>query len=388
MRNLTHLNVPKDSSASFPFNTIQNETATQEGTPVYRELYGDVLTNIWKIIDSAGIEFTGTEDSDYSQYQLLDALRKFTNELNDIEKNISLLNNVWVVDLDLSILPNKYVFIANSSNDWDSSINYQFKGSGDSLLGVTSVNGFKAGDEVVVVLDSSGVRIYSLSFLAADSSESYNFLASPLSFNNTETVYYLNNGVLFTNGSAVYNIQESIIDLEQNNNLILSDAIVFNTKLICLVYDSLNLSYRVFTFNTSDLSTPLECVYNGFNVVSGENFHVYMYSDGESVYFTNGFNTTSNDYTLFKTVLNLASNTLTYTASIPLNPTVFKKTTNTVILNNKLYHFIGVDLKSHDLSTLTATTIFDNYSLFSGVLFSFNSEVLFSVNGVTTKFII
>ena len=63
MKNLTHLDVPKDIQAKFPFGTIQNETPTQEGTPVYRELYGDILTNIWKIIELSGIAFIISKQS-------------------------------------------------------------------------------------------------------------------------------------------------------------------------------------------------------------------------------------------------------------------------------------------------------------------------------------
>ena len=52
MRVLKNLNVPQDEDAAkFPDGQIQNQTATVAGTPVVREVYGDILTNRLSIID-------------------------------------------------------------------------------------------------------------------------------------------------------------------------------------------------------------------------------------------------------------------------------------------------------------------------------------------------
>lgn len=383
MRNLTHLNVPKDTQNKFPYGTIQNETDTHEGTPVFRELYGDVLTNIWKIIESAGVNFTGDEDSNDTQYQLLDALRKFHNELNDIEQNVYLDGSIWNVNLDLSILPNKYVFIANVSDDYISSNTYQFKGIGNTLLPVISPTGFKSTDEVIVVIDLAGVRIYSIATFTGAEDLNINVYAPPLTFNDSDIVNYLSDGRLFTNEPKTYNIQESIQTAEQNVNLFISDAVIYSGKLVCLVYDSISVSYRVFTFPLNDLDSPVEVIYSGFAVSAGTDRQVYMYCDGAALFFTNSFNNSANDYDIIKTSFTANTNTLNLVSTIPLNSAIFNKTTNTVINNNKLYHFVGSDLKSHDLNTLTAATIFDNYTLYNGNLFKFKDKVYFNSNGVT-----
>lgn len=383
MRNLTHLNVPKDTQAKFPFGTIQNETPTQEGTPVFRELYGDILNNIWKIIELSGINFTGDEDSNDTQYQLVDALRKFYNELNDVEQNISLNGSVWNVNLDLSKLPNKYVFIGNVSDDYVSGTPYQFKGTGATLISAISPTGFKATDEVIVVIDTAGVRIYSIASITATVASNINVLAPPLTFNDSDIINYLSDGRLFTNEPKTYNIQESIQTVEQNVNLFISDAVIYSGKLVCLVFDSTAVSYRVFTFPLTDLSSPVEVVYSGFAVSPGTDRQVYMYCDGTALFFTNNFNNSANDYDVMKISLTANTNTLTLVSTIPLNAANFKKTTNTVINNNKLYHFVGSELKSHDLNALTVATVFDNYTLYSGNLFKFKGEVYFNSNGVT-----
>lgn len=388
MRNLSHLIVPKDTNAKFPFGTIQNETPTQDGTPVYRELYGDILTNIWEIIRSTGINFTGDEDSNDTQYQLVDALRKFYNELNDIEQVLSLSVKTWVVPLDLSKLPNKYVFIGNAANDYVNGTVYQFKGSGPTLIPATSPTGFNAGDEVLTVIDTSGVRMYNIAKIAPDVASKISVLAPPLSFNDSEVLSYLSDGRLFTNEPKTHNIQDAIQSSELSNTLMISDAVILSEKLICLVYDTAVLSYRVFTFSLSDLTTPTEVVYSGFSVVSGDDKGVYMYSDGTYLYFTNSFNTSNDDFNLSKVAYDSGTNTLTLSANISLNSGNFIKTTNTVVNNNKLYHFVGSELKSHDLNTSTVNIIFDNYTLYNGNLFKFKDIIYFSLNGVTEPWVL
>ena len=383
MKNLTHLDVPKDIQAKFPFGTIQNETPTQEGTPVYRELYGDILTNIWKIIELSGIAFTGDEDSDDTQYQLVDAMRKFYNELNDVEQILSLNGSVWFVDLDLSKLPNKYVFISNAASDYVTGTPYQFKGTGNTIISATSPTGFNASDEVLTVIDTAGVRMYSISKITSLASANINILAPPLSFNDSDVISYLSDGRLFTNEPKTYNIQESIQTASQNVNLHISDVVIFSGKLICLVFDSEYTSYRVFTFPLNDLDTPTEVNYTGFNVTSGDDRNVYMFCDGISIFFTNSFNNSINDSELLKAEFDSNTNTLDFISNLPLNSANFVKTTNTVINNNKLFTFLGAELKAHDLNALTVLTVFDNYTLFSGNLFKFKADVYFSVNGTT-----
>jgi len=47
MKVLGNLLVPKDSNSRYPFGSnIKNETDTEQGTPVVREIYGDPLMNL------------------------------------------------------------------------------------------------------------------------------------------------------------------------------------------------------------------------------------------------------------------------------------------------------------------------------------------------------
>jgi len=126
MKTIKNIAVPQDSSAQFPFSTIKNETDTENGTPVIREIYGDVLTNLYKLLQVVGITPTNTEDSDITQYQILEALKKLPNSLNDIEQVLSLSGLVWNVPLDTDYLPNKYFFVARASDNYVSGTTYTF----------------------------------------------------------------------------------------------------------------------------------------------------------------------------------------------------------------------------------------------------------------------
>ena len=76
MRTIKQLPIPQDTNlAKFPQGTILNETDTAQGTPVVREIYGDILTNIYKILSLTGITPDGTEDSETTQYQIVNALK-------------------------------------------------------------------------------------------------------------------------------------------------------------------------------------------------------------------------------------------------------------------------------------------------------------------------
>ena len=65
MRTLKLLNLIHDNNYSlFPQGAILNETDNNEGTPVVREVYGDILSNVYKIITEAGINFNNSEDNE------------------------------------------------------------------------------------------------------------------------------------------------------------------------------------------------------------------------------------------------------------------------------------------------------------------------------------
>lgn len=154
----------KRTDANLPFGkTVQDETPTQAGTPIVADWFQDLLSNFYRLLEKAKITPTNDFDSDLTQYQIIDALQKLPNTLNDVEKVLTLDGTTWNVDLDLDILPNKYFFLARASDDYDVAETYDFKGSGDDTYSFTSNGAFVTGGLILVVIDLSGVRAYPLS---------------------------------------------------------------------------------------------------------------------------------------------------------------------------------------------------------------------------------
>ena len=87
MRTIKNLPVPKEQDlVKFPNSTILNETDTNDGTPVVREIYGDFITNIYAFLVDRGIIPNEIEDNEVNGYQFLDALKLNVNKLNDVRR--------------------------------------------------------------------------------------------------------------------------------------------------------------------------------------------------------------------------------------------------------------------------------------------------------------
>ena len=119
MKVLGNLPITKKNDSNIPFGArIQNETSTQEGTPVVDDVLQDILSNSYKLLALTGISPTNNFDSEATQYQIVEALQKLPNATNDIEQILSLDGNVWSVPLNIDIIPNKYFFIARAEEKY------------------------------------------------------------------------------------------------------------------------------------------------------------------------------------------------------------------------------------------------------------------------------
>ncbi len=70
MRTIKQLSVPQNTAINLPDGGIKNETDTEDGTPVVEEIYGDILSNNYKLLEEVGIDPTGTQDNEDTQYQI------------------------------------------------------------------------------------------------------------------------------------------------------------------------------------------------------------------------------------------------------------------------------------------------------------------------------
>jgi len=382
MKTIKNLSVPQDPNAvKYPWGQIINETETSAGTPVVREIYGDILVNIYKILDDAGVVPTGTEDSEESQYQLLQAFKKFTNELNDVEQVVSLSGTVYSIPLNLDKLPDKYVMICRMADAYDSGVSYTVAGSGNNTYPMTSPTGFNASDEVIVVLDKSGARVYSLiSFGGNADAGVYPIFGNPLAFNASAKMYYESEGKLLTDAPSINSLQGVIRVASGNSTLYVNEILVLQGKVLCACFDTAAITYKFFQFNLTDLTTSVEVSITGIPI--GTDNSPYVYTDGTYIYISNASGTTAIDSELDKYAYNPTTAALTFSQSLDMDDS-FVKSTNVVIKDGSLVSFVNGNLKKFSLTTGLPTDL-GTYNTILGIIFNYRGEVYYS-NGEVAK---
>lgn len=381
MKVIEQLSVPKEVSSDFPLGAIINETDTEDGTPVVREIYNDLLVNCYKILTLAGITPNGGEDSETNGYQLVEAIRKLPNLLNDVEQTLSLSSTVWSVNFKFSLLPNKYVFFAKASENYNDTVTYTIKGSETNpVYNFTSPTGFSANDELLIVLDTTGVKAYSLNSLTAEPTEIKTPFGTPIAYNNSSKVYYFENGYLLSD-TPTSNTIESIIRTEQSDSsIIVLNAFILKGKLLLFCYSVANGNYFFYQFDMSNLSSGTLVTYT---IDDTDDFSPYCYTDGTYVYLTNDANTESDDFILRKLNYNETTAVITNNSTITLENS-FVKTTNVVMKSNALISLVEGVLNSFNLGASTKTEL-GVYNANSGNIFVHNSEYYHGVDVVATK---
>ena len=75
LENLTNVIAP---SMDFPYGDLNNNTGTNNGTPVNKDLLNDIIQFGQKLADEAGITMNDTVDNATNGWQLYEAFRKLT----------------------------------------------------------------------------------------------------------------------------------------------------------------------------------------------------------------------------------------------------------------------------------------------------------------------
>jgi len=370
-----------DNFALFPDGTVINETDTDPGTPVVREIYGDILTNVYRLLRMAGITASGTEDSETSQYQLVQALQKLTNVLNDVEQQLSQTGSVFSIGLDLNFLPDKYVLVTRAVEDYVTG-SFTFKGStATPTYGFSSPTGFKSGDEVILVLDHGGVRAYGIPSLTV-ATEAFTPFGTPLAFNNSSKVWYQSEGILFSDLPEAYDLQAAIRTLAGDGTMLVYEMLLIGSYVLCLAYSQTAQHYAFYKFSTSALNTPTAVAMVGGSFPTGTDNKPNVYTDGNTLYISNSTGNSANNYAQDIYHLDLATVGMTKTGSINLN-IAFDKTTNAVINTGYLYTFVAGQLVQYNLGT-GARVLGPSFPGFTGVVFGFNGGNYHS-NGEVAK---
>lgn len=371
-------------SVKFPDGSPVNETTTTQGTPVVEENIGDILVNMYALLRAVKMSPDGTQDGATSQYQILEALRLFTNNLNDKEQILSLAGTVFSIPLNLALFPDKYFVFARCNNNYISSNTYTFKGNGsgaDDLIYNFTSSGFKDGDELLLIIDVSGVRAYSLSGSVSSAlTDLFTPFGTPLSFNDSDLVWYKSETNVFNDKPESFNIKNPIVTLYGEDCNVL-DTILIKGWLVCLVYKVSSNTYEVAKFNITNLGVAINVSMSGLDFPTGTDNNPFLYTDGNNIYISNNCGNSATDGNLSIFSPNAGFTVFTFSGTISLDD--FEKTNNLVIKNDYAYTLIGNNLNQYDMSN-GDKTLGSYFPTFIGLLFYFNTSVYYS-NGEVAK---
>ena len=377
MRTLRGINLVHDNNYVLnPEGAIQNETDSLEGTPVVEEVYNDILMNVYAILRDRKIPFNQQKDNEQNGYQLLNALRLLTNELNDTEKILNNNGSTWNIDLNFALVPNKYFVFARAAENYSTSIQF-IKGSGPQQYSFQSVP-FKTGDEMLIILDQGVVRAYNLSASAsASNGNSLALFGSPLRYSeNSENLWYERSGVLYNNSPKSYDLEEKIRTLT-GENLTVLEIFMTQGRPICFTFDEARNEYRFFYFESAPFAVPIELLGEGLilnqNNTSDRNVHIYF--DGLKLYISNNGNTDNNDKKLAAFSINFQTNRLVYSTTYNME-SFFYKTTNSIVVGGGIVNFANNVLTYFPFSGAVRSSINEN-NLF-GFIFKIANDIYFS----------
>lgn len=388
MKTLRNLPVPQDGdNAKFPDGQIKNESSTEPGTPVVREIYGDIITNIYAILRDAGIVPTENEDSSTTQYQLLDALKVFSNDLNDLQQLLTV--NVFDINtaFDFDNLPENYVFIGKVTEIVLASENYVINSSGNDSFPINTSLDIPASSVVLVVLNQAGSQIINLSSLIDAGGDFVNTsFGTPIAFNESKNMLYFSDGKILTDNPKSFSIQDKIRAFEADGNIDVLETILHKNKLICFTINTVTLEYRAYCFDSLDLDTVVGQITLGVGVIADN--QPYMYCDGDFVYFTNtvaNVNDSIDDFKVGKFLFDNVLLELSLVSSFELD-NLFQKTTNVFIdkLTTSLYTFIAGELYKYDIG-LSVREEVGFFNTLDGVVFKFNGKTYYTNGNVATK---
>jgi hypothetical protein len=383
MRTLNQLEIVQDTNEKYPFgSTVKNETETTEGTPIVSEYIADIIQNLYKLVSLAEITPTGTEDSDITQYQIVEALKKMPNDLNDIEQVLSLNGDVWSVPFNLSTLPNKYFFLAKADEDYNSSIPYTFTGLDSRDYPFTS-QGFVSGDELLIIISNTGVVAYNLTKASSVAQDISTTLGTPLAFNSSNKMWYQDNGKIFSDTPNVYDLQSVIRTDMGQPNLIVNDMFIMDSNIVCFCFIPEKNSYLFSRFEITDLTTSYLMSLIGANFDDEIDFIPHIFASNGYLYITNNVNSSIKDYAIVRLDFNAQNSTMTYVSTTELDET-FVKTTNGVVVGDFIYTMISGELNKFNVITGVKTNI-GTFPSVAGQLFGFDGSVFFGSGEIAKK---
>lgn len=265
MRTIKNLQVPKEQDlVKFPNSTILNETDTNDGTPVVREIYGDILTNLYAFLVDRGIIPNEIEDNEVNGYQFLDALKLNVNKLNDVRRVLEKVSeNVYRIDIDFNIISDRYpIFVKSPENilliESFRKIIYL-----EDSKGVRKIINFNkqifSGDELLFIISDEVTAVNLIHNDLYEDKVELNIQGVPLSYSTSNLNDYMSdNTLIYNDGSSV--------DLSQflDVNSIVRDIVLLNDFYFIFCIDSSNDKLHLYKYKRGNNNVE-EILIQGIN---------------------------------------------------------------------------------------------------------------------------
>ena len=255
MRTIKQLNVPKEQDLNkFPDSTILNETDTIDGTPVVREIYGDLLTNWYAYLRDRGIIANGVEDNEINGYQLIEALKFNVNTLNDIRQTLNVIDSsTFELDIDFKLLTSDYPIFVRFTE----TINIEDKGKGVYYLqdskGIKKIIYFthsvNSGDELLFIIsnDVKAINLIQNGSSTKNNETEINIQGVPLSYSISKLSDYLDGNIL------IYNDGTSIdLNTYLQAGFVVKDVVLINDAYFIFGIESETKKLRLYKYKRGD----------------------------------------------------------------------------------------------------------------------------------------
>jgi len=149
-------NVDNSDLVNYPDGRIRDNDGTNNGTGVNRSVYGDLHSNISKLMRLYAITPSGLPDNENNGFQLIESLRALASK-NDFIYPLSTNGTILSVDIKFSqMLDNEYILCLAAFNK---AAETQIKGIGAGTFTITYSGNFKTNEYVRVIKTSGGVSI-------------------------------------------------------------------------------------------------------------------------------------------------------------------------------------------------------------------------------------
>jgi len=150
-------NVDNSDLSNYPDARIKDNDGSGNGTGVNRSVYGDLHSNISKLMRLYDITPTGLPDNETSGYQIIEALSALASKNDYIYPLTTNGTDTLSIAIKLSLMKdNEFLICLASANKTTETL---IKGSGVTSMAVTYSGDFKANEYVRVIKTSVGVSI-------------------------------------------------------------------------------------------------------------------------------------------------------------------------------------------------------------------------------------